>query len=241
MSDRRRDRLTADAERAEHRVVGESESLRDAIDRRDPFWAPQLVVAGAILLGFVLPNRVTIGPTWLLPSFEALLLLGLVLATPSLRTRHPHVRRYVALALTGLVTLVNIVSIVLLCRYLIHGGKETGRSLIGAGIVLWLTNMMLFGLWYWQLDRGGPLERAHRTGRRPDFLFPQMTDPKWAADDWMPGLIDYMYVSFTNATAFSPTDTMPLTQGAKVLMAGQALTALITIGLVVARAVNILS
>jgi hypothetical protein len=99
---------------------------------------------------------------------------------------------------------------------------------------------LLFGLWFWELDGGGPLERA-RNAERPDFLFPQMTDPRWAPPDWKPTLVDYMYVSFTNASAFSPTDTMPLTHAAKWMMTGQSLTALVTVALVVARAVNILS
>jgi hypothetical protein len=134
-----------------------------------------------------------------------------------------------------------MVSLVLLCHYLLKGGKAGGRQLIGSGVVLWVTNVLLFGLWYWQLDRGGPLARWRGDKRRPDFLFVQMTEREYAPPDWEPGLIDYLYTSFTNATAFSPTDTMPLTAPAKLLMSAQALTALATIGLVVARAVNILS
>jgi len=102
--------------------------------------------------------------------------------------------------------------------------------------------VLVFGLWYWELDRGGPLARHLRREALPDFLFPQMGEGKaYVADDWRPGLVDYLYTSFTNATAFSPTDTMPLTQTAKWLMTVQSLTSLVTIGLVVARAVNILS
>ncbi len=100
--------------------------------------------------------------------------------------------------------------------------------------------MLLSGLWYWELDRGGPVARKHHEHDVPDFLFPQMTEPRWAPKDWEPSLIDYLYVSFTNGTAFNPTDTMPLTPMAKSLMTAQALSALVTVGLVVARAVNIL-
>ncbi len=234
------DRLTADAERAEKRIAHEGESLRATLARRDPYWAPQLVVAGALVLDYFLPEKLTIGPTWVLPTFEILLLVGLVLGTPSLRSRHPNVRRYIAIGLIALVSVANIISLALLVHYLVHGGKAGGRSLIGAGVLLWLTNVLLFGLWYWELDRGGPLQRAHHAERQPDFLFPQMTERKWAPPEWTPGLIDYMYVSFTSATAFSPTDTMPLTATAKLLMTAQSLTALVTVGLVVARAVNIL-
>ncbi len=216
-----------------------SQVTKQALERYDPFWAPQLVVAGAIALDLSLPEKLTLGPTWLLPSVEALLLVGLLLASPNPKMRHSPVRRRLAMALIGLVSLVNSISVVLLCHYLLRGGKAGGHPLILAGIVLWVTNVLLFGLWYWELDAGGPLERA-QAETMPDFLFPQMADPRWAPPHWKPTLVDYMYVSVTNASAFSPTDTMPLTHTAKWLMTGQSLTALVTVGLVVARAVNIL-
>jgi hypothetical protein len=210
------------------------------LDRHVPFWGPQFVVLGAILLDLSLPQRVTIGPFWLLPSLEGVLLLGLMIASPNPRVRHSPLRRRIAIGLIGLISATNIVSLVLLCRELLHGAVKNGRPLILGGIVLWVTNVLLFGLWYWELDRGGPLERRYGTQEPPDFLFPQMSEPRWAPEGWMPGLVDYLYVSFTNATAFSPTDTMPLTATAKWLMTAQSLTALVTLGLVIARAVNIL-
>jgi hypothetical protein len=215
--------------------------LMRAIASWDPFLAPQLVVAAALALDLLLPDRLTIGPAWLVPGFEGLLLMGLVVLSPHPRLRHSRYRRHVALILTGLVSLANSVSLVLLCHYLLRGGKGSGRTLISSGAVLWVTNVLLFGLWYWQMDRGGPVARHARDSAQVDFMFPQMTDDRWGPEGWMPGLIDYLYVSFTNATAFSPTDAMPLTQAAKLLMSLQALTALVTVGLVVARAVNILS
>jgi uncharacterized membrane protein len=215
--------------------------LMRAIATWDPFLAPQLVVAATLALDFLLPNKLTIGPAWLLPAFEGLLLVGLIVLSPHPRMRHSRYRRHAALILTGLVSLANSVSLVLLCHYLLHGGKENGRTLVTSGAVLWVTNVLLFGLWYWQLDRGGPVSRQTLDSAQVDFMFPQMTDDRWAPEGWRPGLIDYLYVSFTNATAFSPTDAMPLTQAAKLLMSLQALTALVTVGLVVARAVNILS
>ena len=113
--------------------------------------------------------------------------------------------------------------------------------LLFAGAVLWLTNVLIFGIWYWELDRGGPARRLAQSNasRPPDFLFPQMTQPG-LAPGWRPGFVDYLYTSYTNATAFSPTDTMPLSAMAKLLMAIQSLIALTTILLVVARAVNVL-
>ncbi len=223
------------------RSVLNPHEIEQLLDKHNPFWGPQIVVAGAIVLDLALPDRITIGPIWLLPAFEALLLIGLLLWAPRAGVRHAPLRRRVSIALIALVSFTNIVSLVLLCHYLLRGGKANGHPLILGGIVLWVTNVLLFGLWYWQLDRGGPIERALSTGLFPDFLFPQMQEKHFAPPDWMPGLVDYLYVSLTNATAFSPTDTMPLTKNAKWLMSIQSLTALLTIGLVLARAVNILS
>ena len=224
-----------------HRTVLKPHEIEHLLNKHNPFWGPQLVVAGAIVLDLALPDRITIGPIWLLPALEGLLLLGLVLWAPRAGARHMQLRRRVSIALIAVVSFTNVVSLILLCHYLLQGGTAHGHPLILGGIVLWVTNVLLFGLWYWQLDRGGPIERALSTGRFPDFLFPQMQEKRYAPPDWMPSLIDYLYVSFTNATAFSPTDTMPLTKNAKWLMSIQALTALLTIGLVLARAVNILS
>jgi hypothetical protein len=228
----------------DHREIGRT------IARHDPLWAPQLVVAATLVLDFSLPERVTVGPSWLLPAFEGLLLIGLVAISPHPKLRNSPKRRWIAMGLIGLVSLANIVSLILLCHLMLKGAlfgghhkisSPEGHQLILGGIVLWATNVLLFSLWYWELDRGGPIAREHGTAGLPDFLFPQMIDTQFAPDGWMPTLIDYLYVSFTNATAFSPTDTMPLTPWSKLLMALQSGTSLATLGLVVARAVNILS
>jgi hypothetical protein len=220
--------------------------VRARLEQRLPFWEPQLVVLLAILIQVTLPGRLSLmHPAWLLPALEGALLFGLIMASPHPRVRHSVARRRLALGLTAVVSAVNIVSLSLLVHYLLQPAHHLpggfGHSLILAGFGLWLTNVLLFGLWYWEIDRGGPLSRKLGSAAAPDFLFPQMTDPKWAAKDWAPSLLDYMYVSLTNATAFSPTDTMPLTPMAKSLMGAQAVAALVTVGLVVARAVNILS
>jgi hypothetical protein len=211
------------------------------LDSWSPFWAPQALVACAIALDLALSEKVTVGPTWLLPSVEGVLLIGLVLVSPHPAMRHSALRRYFAMGLIGIVSAVNIASLVMLAHRLLHGHTQNGRPLIYSGVVLWVTNVLLFALWYWELDRGGPVARMEQTNDVPDFLFPQMADQRWAPEDWQPRLVDYLYTSLTNATAFSPTDTMPLTPTAKWLMGGQALASLVTIGLVVARAVNILS
>jgi uncharacterized membrane protein len=211
-----------------------------AVERWLPFWEPQLVVACAIALQLSLSEEVTVGPSWLLPVLEGLTLVALVGASMHPNARDFRFRRHLAIALIGVVSAANIVSLVLLCHRLLQATKQNGHQLILSGVVLWCTNVLLFGLWYWEIDRGGPAARARHERDYPDFLFPQMTDPRWAPKDWMPRLVDYLYVSLTNATAFSPTDTMPLTATAKWLMSAQSIASLITVGLVVARAVNIL-
>jgi uncharacterized membrane protein len=217
-------------------------SLEQQITKIDPVWAPQLVVLAAIALQLVLPNRLTIGPYWLLPAVEGLLLVGLAVVSPHPRMRHRPLRRGIAMGLIALVSAVNIYSLIELTLHLLHGGMVGGRPLIFSGVALWVTNVLLFGLWYWELDRGGPLERASRSRQTPDFLFPQMADAaKFTRPNWTPGLVDYLYLSFTNATAFSPTDTMPLSATAKTLMTAQSVVSLLIVVLVVARAVNILT
>jgi hypothetical protein len=232
--------LTREAELARSLIhAGEHEAVK--IAQRDPFWPAQITALAAIALYLALPEKLTLGPTWLLPGLEALLVVGLVVAMPKPAMQYSPWRRHFAIGLIGVVSLANLVSLVLLVHYLLKGGKAGGHPLILSGVVLWVTNVLIFGLWYWELDRGGPVTRVLDESVRPDFLFPQMSDPQWAPEHWRPGFVDYLYVSLTNATAFSPTDTMPLSQMAKVLMGVQSLAALATIGLVVARAVNILA
>jgi hypothetical protein len=148
----------------------------------------------------------------------------------------------VVVGLLALVSLTTLVSLILLARFLLDGSQARGHALLFAGAVLWMTNVLVFGIWYWELDGGGPGARLTRDGGsvRPDFLFPQMAQPQLASG-WRPAFVDYLYTSYTNATAFSPTDTLPLTGMAKLLMAVQSLTALVTVVLVVARAVNALA
>lgn len=208
--------------------------------RPELFWPAQLTVLAAIGLQLLLPARLTVGPTWLMPALEGALLIGLSFASPrELEHEHP-VRRGVALSMTALVSFANIYSLYLLIHLLLHSKVTEGRQLIISGMLIWLTNFLIFALWNWELDRGGPGKRAAGHDEPPDFLFPQMSDDTIEPIDWRPQFIDYAYVSLTNATAFSPTDTMPLTPMAKTIMGIQGLVSLVTLGLVVSRAVNIL-
>jgi uncharacterized membrane protein len=223
------------------RLQKEVERVRDRVERGDPYWPAQLTVALAIALNFTLSERVTVGPTWLLPAVEAVLLVALVVVAPARATRHSVARRRLALAVIGVVSLTYVVSVGLLVHFLVNGGVAGGHRLIVSGAVLWITNVLLFAVWYWELDRGGPVARFTHPDALPDFQFPQMENPQFAPPGWRPGFGDYLYTSLTNATAFSPTDTMPLTLTAKILMGIQSLAALVTAALVVARAVNILA
>jgi hypothetical protein len=235
---READALVRDADQ----VGRDAEAVKSFADRSNPFWPAQATVLVALVLDLALPSKLTIGSSrWLLPGVEGLLLVGLVIASPRPNFKHSALRRQVAMSLIGVVSAVNLYSLIMLVHFLLQGGKAGGHALVLAGLVLWWTNVLLFGLWYWELDRGGPMRRLLVPGAQPDFLFPQMTEKKIAPEGWIPGLVDYLYTSFTNATAFSPTDTMPLTPTAKILMTVQSFAALATVGLVVARAVNILS
>lgn len=209
----------------------------------EAFWPAQATVLAAIGLQLSLPPRLTVGPSWLIPALEGALLLGMLIFIPNqVEDEHPR-RRRVALGLTALVTVANIYSLGALTHFLLHSQPKTGegRELIIAGTLIWLTNFLIFALWYWEMDRGGPGKRAAGHDGPPDFLFPQMSDDRIEPKEWRPRFIDYLYVSLTNATAFSPTDTMPLSPAAKSTMGVQSLVSLVTIGLIVSRAVNILA
>lgn len=201
--------------------------------------AASMVVA--IALQVSLSVRFGLHPRWLLPLLEVALLVVLSAINPVRLSRQTRVGRYLTMTLAGAITLDNLASAFLL-DYAIVTGK-TGNDAIGllsAGAAIYLTNIIVFGIWYWELDRGGPFNRAAGTDPHPDFLFPQMVTPEMSPDHWEPRFLDYLYTSFTNVMAFSPTDTMPLSRWAKSLMALQSAIALSTTALVLARAVNIL-
>jgi uncharacterized membrane protein len=206
----------------------------------EPIWPSLLTVAAAIALQVLLPERLTAGPSWLLPALEGLLIIGLAVLTPRrLAGEHP-LRRRLAILITAIVSIANAASLGLLSHELLHRQVVNGRGLIVSGVLIWLTNVLLFTLWYWEVDRGGPGRRAAGHDGPPDFLFPQMNDDRIQPEGWRPAFIDYLYVSLTNAMALSPTDTLPLSGAAKSMMGLQALISLVTIALIVSRAVNIL-
>ena len=205
-------------------------------------WQATLAIVVAIALQFPLPGRrVLVHPAWLLPALESLLLVGLVMANPRRINRQSRAIRAVSLFLIAVLSLANAFSVARLVTGLVQGteGSNAGPLLVTGGVI-WLTNVIIFGLWYWEFDRGGPVARALATRIYPDFQFVQMTSPHLAPPGWEPAFGDYLYLSFTNAAAFSPTDVLPLSRWAKMAMTVQSAISIVTVALVVARAVNIL-
>jgi uncharacterized membrane protein len=200
-----------------------------------------IAISGAIFLELTLNGRVANQPRWLLPGVSALLLIGLVVKNPSRINRRSRALRATTLLLVALMSAANMASGTRLVVDLVRGeGIRDAGELLLAGGAIWLTNVIVFSLWYWEFDRGGPVARAMAVRSYPDFLFPQMTSPELAPDDWEADFVDYFYLSFTNATAFSPTDVMPLSRWAKLIMLVQSAVSLMLAVLVIARAVNIL-
>ena len=232
--------------------VKRAERLASGAEHHIPSWlrpgSPEsrLPVLGALVAAIALQLAITrsdyaVIPRWPLITLEVLLLAVLVWLNPLRLTRSTLHGKYMTWALLAAITIDNTMSAAVLDARIITGEvSNNARLLLGSGAAIYVTNIIVFGIWYWELDRGGPF--ARRGGHRPypDFLFPQMTSPEVTKPDWRPTFVDYLYISFTNVVAFSPTDTMPLARWAKAMMTVQAMVALSTAALVIARAVNVL-
>jgi hypothetical protein len=210
----------------------------------EPLW-PVVVATGSfialtLVLRIVLPRRETVGPHWLVPAVEIVLLVVLVLAARA----EPRARwlRPASLMLIVLLLVAALVSTVTLIVQLITNAKvaQSADSLLASGVLVYIGNVLVFALLYWQLDSGGPRARARQSRQHPDFAFTQQLSPELAPPGWRPVFVDYLALGFTTNTAFSPTDAMPLTPWAKLTMAGQSVISLAVVGLVIARAVNVL-
>jgi uncharacterized membrane protein len=222
-------------------------AARDARDDAAPFALAAAGILVALALVSMHANWDLLGHQlwwmWLIVAVPYVLLSVTLLLGLGRLIRHDR-RREITIALLALVWLFNVLGVVLLVTSLVapSGVQVTGRQLLFSGAALWLTDTVAFGLAFWELDCGGPLARALSDApRKPDFQFPQDENPELAQEEWAPRLWDYFYVSLTNSIAFSPTDVMPLTRPAKTLMAAESTLSAITVLLVAARAVNILS
>jgi uncharacterized membrane protein len=223
-------------------------AAREARDDAAPF----ALVAAAILIALALVSKhadwESLGRPlwwmWLVVAAPYVLLAATLLLGLKRLVHHDH-RREIVIGLLSIVWIFNVLGVVVLVASLIaHSATHiTGAQLLASGGAVWFTNTIAFGLAFWELDCGGPVARALATEPRkqPDFQFPQDENPQLARDGWAPRLWDYFYISLTNATAFSPTDSMPLTRIAKALMAAESVLSVLTVLLVAARAVNILA
>jgi hypothetical protein len=209
-------------------------------------WPVLLALIAALVLQRAIPERYTLVPRWPLIAMEVALLVVLLIINPVQLTRSTRVGKTASIVLLAAITADNTASAIVLDYHIVTGKVANDAALLlGSGAAVFITNIIVFGIWYWEIDRGGPFRRAgadarHPKPRFPDFMFPQMTTSKVAPKDWEPQFLDYLYVSLTNVMAFSPTDTMPLTRRAKAMMTLQAVVAVSTIALVFARAVNVL-
>lgn len=204
-------------------------------------WPVLIAIVAVIALQRAIPEQYTVVPRWPLIALEVALLVVLLVLNPVRLTRSTAIGKWTSLSLTAAITVDNTLSAAILDYRILTGQvSNSPELLLGSGAAILVTNVIAFGIWFWELDRGGPFARRAGAQPYPDFLFPQMTDPRNAKPDWRPMFVDYLYVSFTNSVAFSPTDTMPLSRWAKLMMTVQAIVATTTLALVIARAVNVL-
>lgn len=225
--------------------AGDTGATAAEVVRLEPRWPVALSISFFIAVTIVLrvyqPKRETLGPHWLVPAVEIALLVVLLLADPGRVTRRSRWLRPLAIVLVLALAAAALASTGVLIRDLIIGGKVTtsATALLASGALIWLGNVLVFGLLYWLLDSGGPLARYRGDRPYPDFAFSQQLSPELAPPGWRPQYVDYLVLGLTTSTAFSPTDVMPMRTWAKLTMALQSLIALTVVGLVIARAVNI--
>jgi hypothetical protein len=199
-------------------------------------------VVAIIVMTLLLPHDLVARPRWGVPLAEGLLLVAVIIADPGkIDLVSPRVRA-ISITLIALLVATTLWCTTQLIYQLVEGGPATrsGGALLAAGGLVWVSNCLAFGLLYWELDSGGPAARAHGLPAHPDFAFPQQLNPELAPEHWRPRYVDYLYLGFTAATAFSPTDAMPLRAWNKIAMMAQSVISLVLLGLVIARAVNVL-
>src|SRR5262245_2748748 len=207
----------------------------------EPRWPMAAAVLAAMVLTVLLPNEWVLGPAWGIPVVEGALLIALIVGDPGAINKRSSILRGVSIALVAVLIGQSLWSTARLIDDIITGGPHTSSAsaLLAAGSIVWVSNNIAFALLYWELDGGGAAARAYGLPEYPDLAFPQQLNPDVAPPGWRPRFVDYLYLGFTNATAFSPTDAMPLAPWAKISMAVQATISLAILGLVVARAVNV--
>jgi len=222
---------------------GEVGEPQPTAERGEHWWPVATAIIAVAVMHAALPAQYRERPRWLVPVVLVVLLIALVVGDPGrIDRRRPWLRVLTAVVI-AFITLANLVAAARLVDDILSNNQTFARhpgGLLATGAVIWSTNIIAFALWYWDLDRGGAAERAHPPTRNPAFVFPEMSQPEFAGADWQPQLIDYLSLAFWTATAFSPADISPIRPWAKVMMMVEAATSLVVVGLVIARAINIL-
>jgi hypothetical protein len=223
--------------------------MQSAHGQHEPRWHAGIAVVAALLLYVTLPPKLVIGPLWLLPLLVLGILIPLIILAPKRHDEAPW-QRIASNVHVAILNAFNVATVVVLVQNMLepHGHKTlSGGELLLAAVEIWLTNAIIYALWYWEIDGRGPDARAHgdpaHFNLRADFLFPQMALAAEIRDRlaWRARFIDYVFLSFNTATAFSPTDTFPLTPLAKILMMAESATSLVTVAVIAGRAINILA
>ena len=195
----------------------------------------------AAFLQLITPVAGRVIPRWVFPVVELLLLAVVMIRDPGRIDARGRGSRRATIALVAVLTVATVGGVIVLIVDILDTNIDVdANALLGRGAALWVTNVIVFSFWFWIFDRGGPAERAARSGIAPSFAFPENATPELAPDDWQPRYHDYLYLSFTNATAFSPTDTLPVQAWAKMAMMAESVLSLLTAIMVIARAINIL-
>lgn len=216
--------------------------LRNRYREHEPVWHVQLAVLAAIVLQLFLPDKFVFGSRYLLIISEVFLLIAMSFTTPKEKIFKSISRRINVILLIVLISIANTYSLIEIARQLLQSGQITrGSDLVLTVLNIFLTNIIIFGLWYWEMDGGGPGERSAIAKYDQDFLFPQHQHEGYRHPQWRPTFFDYLYISSTNAMTFGPADTKPLSRRSKALMLIQATISLVAIALVAARAISILN
>ena len=206
-------------------------------------WPMAVAVLATVVLQVITPHNGRLVFWWVFPALELVALVVMILRDPGRIDRRTRAARRATLVLIVLMTIGTFVGLVVLTLDIVsetYAPDVGATALLGRGVALWVTNVLVFSLWFWELDRGGAAERAAGSNIRPSFGFPEDAMPELAVEGWMPRYPDYLYLSFTNATAFSPTDTLPVRTWAKMTMMLESAISLTTAILVIARAINVL-
>ncbi|MGZ8567351.1 MAG: hypothetical protein ACXWW5_01405 [Actinomycetota bacterium] len=225
------------------RADDDAGSLRPDASRPERRWPMALAVLGAIVLQVGVPHRGRLQGWWIFPILETILLVIVIARDPGKIDRRTRAARRSTIALIAVMTLGTMAGVTLLIYDILNFQNLAAEGidatdLLGRGAAIWFTNVIVFSLWYWELDRGGPAERAAGSGVPPSFAFPENAMPEFAEAGWQPRYPDYLYLAFTNATAFSPTDTLPVRIWAKMAMLVQSAVSLVTAILVIAWSIN---